>query len=165
MNWAVGSLIRKFVALDLIAVSLAGGAGGCPAATYFLLAIVQKKVSKEKATRSLRGFWGQGLLGSDTNFAAVQSTAPEGRAKGSANLGSDPKNPLQRNWCLTPITLRCGASPKWGQSQTRLAPQTRACPDPLCPALLASAKTVGERNTEPDAGAALTPALSQRERE
>jgi hypothetical protein len=34
-----------------------------------------------------------GLLGSDTNFAAVQSTAPEGRAKGSANLGSDPKNP------------------------------------------------------------------------
>ena len=32
------------------------------------------------------------LLGSDTNFTAVQSTAPEGRAKGSVNLGSDPKN-------------------------------------------------------------------------
>jgi len=32
---------------------------------------------------------GNGLLGSDTNFAAVRSTAPEG----SANLGSDPKNP------------------------------------------------------------------------
>ncbi len=34
-----------------------------------------------------------GLLGSDTNFAAVRSTAPRGRAEGSANLGSDPKNP------------------------------------------------------------------------
>ncbi len=32
------------------------------------------------------------LLGSDTNFAAVHSTAPSGRAVGSANLGSDPKN-------------------------------------------------------------------------
>jgi hemoglobin len=32
------------------------------------------------------------LLGSDTNFAAVRSTAPSGRAAGSANLGSDPKN-------------------------------------------------------------------------
>ena len=35
------------------------------------------------------------LLGSDTNFAAVQSTAPSGRAEGIANLGSDPKNSLQ----------------------------------------------------------------------
>ncbi len=34
------------------------------------------------------------LLGSDTNFAAVQSTAPGGRATGSANLGSDPKNTI-----------------------------------------------------------------------
>ena len=34
-----------------------------------------------------------GLLGSNTNFAAVQGTAPAGRAEGSANLGSDPKNP------------------------------------------------------------------------
>ncbi len=32
------------------------------------------------------------LLGSDTNFAAVRRTAPSGRAIGSANLGSDPKN-------------------------------------------------------------------------
>jgi hemoglobin len=32
------------------------------------------------------------LLGSDTNFAAVRGTAPFGRAEGSANLGSDPKN-------------------------------------------------------------------------
>ena len=32
------------------------------------------------------------LLGSDTNFAAVQGTAPSGQAEGSANLGSDPKN-------------------------------------------------------------------------
>ncbi len=32
------------------------------------------------------------LLGSDTNFAAVHRTAPSGRAVGSANLGSDPKN-------------------------------------------------------------------------
>jgi predicted MPP superfamily phosphohydrolase len=32
------------------------------------------------------------LLGADTHFAAVQSTAPSGRAIGLANLGSDPKN-------------------------------------------------------------------------
>ena len=32
------------------------------------------------------------LLGSDANFAAVQGTAPAGRAFGSANLDSDPKN-------------------------------------------------------------------------
>ena len=34
------------------------------------------------------------LLGSDTNFAAVYSTAPFGRAVGSANLGSDPQKLL-----------------------------------------------------------------------
>ena len=32
------------------------------------------------------------LLGSDTHFAAVRSTAPAGGAEGSANWGSDPKN-------------------------------------------------------------------------
>ncbi len=32
------------------------------------------------------------LLGSDANFAAVRSTAPGGRAEGSANLDSDPNN-------------------------------------------------------------------------
>ncbi len=35
---------------------------------------------------------GNKLLGSDTNFAAVHRTAPSGRAVGSSNLGSDPKN-------------------------------------------------------------------------
>ena len=35
------------------------------------------------------------LLGSDTNFAAVQRTAPSGGANGSANLSSDPKNLAQ----------------------------------------------------------------------
>ena len=34
----------------------------------------------------------QELLGSDTNFAAARGAAPCGRAEGSANLGSDPKN-------------------------------------------------------------------------
>ena len=90
--------MREFVALDFIAVSLTGSAGGCPAATHFLL-LRQKKVSKEKATRSL------------SPYALLRA--------------------------------RCGARSKWGQSQTRLAPQTRACPDPLCPALLASARTGG----------------------
>ena len=45
---------------------------------------------------------------------------------------------------LSPYALlraRCGARSKWGQSQTRLSPQTSACPDPLCPALLASARS------------------------
>ena len=35
---------------------------------------------------------GSRLLGSDANFAAVQSTAPSGQAVGLANLDSDPKN-------------------------------------------------------------------------
>ncbi|MBC7610090.1 MAG: hypothetical protein H7228_11050, partial [Polaromonas sp.] len=34
----------------------------------------------------------QRLLGSDTNFAAALRAVPSGRAKGLANLGSDPKN-------------------------------------------------------------------------
>ncbi len=34
------------------------------------------------------------FLGSDTNFAAVRSTAPGGRATGSANLVSDPNNTI-----------------------------------------------------------------------
>ena len=34
-----------------------------------------------------------GLLGSDANFIAVRCTAPEGRAGGTMNLDSDPKNP------------------------------------------------------------------------
>src|SRR3990167_245734 len=36
-----------------------------------------------------------GLFGSDTHFTAVRSTAPSGRAEGSVNWGSDPKNPSQ----------------------------------------------------------------------
>ena len=32
------------------------------------------------------------LLGSEPNFAVVQSTTPGGQAEGLANLGSDPKN-------------------------------------------------------------------------
>ena len=38
---------------------------------------------------------GCGLLGSDTHFTAVRSTAPSGRAEGSVNWGSDPNNPSQ----------------------------------------------------------------------
>ena len=37
------------------------------------------------------------LLGSDTNFAAAQRAVPSGRAEGSANLGSDPKNLYRRD--------------------------------------------------------------------
>ncbi len=46
------------------------------------------KVSKLSAYGSL------GLLGSDANFIAMQSIAPGGRAKGTMNLDSDPKNPF-----------------------------------------------------------------------
>ena len=35
------------------------------------------------------------LLGSDANFAAMRSNAPFGRAEGTANLDSDPKNLLR----------------------------------------------------------------------
>jgi len=37
-----------------------------------------------------------GLLGSDANFMTMQSITPEGRAKGTMNLDSDPKNPLEK---------------------------------------------------------------------
>ena len=37
-----------------------------------------------------------GLLGSDANFIAMQSIALGGRAKGTMNLDSDPKNPYSR---------------------------------------------------------------------
>ena len=68
------------------------------------------------------------LLGSDTNFAAAQSAVPFGRAKGSANLGSDPKNRSSaRNretaltsaalsfgslWCLRNFALRSEQTPR-----------------------------------------------------
>ena len=41
---------------------------------------------------ALRG--ARGLLGSDANFITMQGIAPEGRAKGTMNLDSDPKNPV-----------------------------------------------------------------------
>jgi len=37
----------------------------------------------------------EGLLGSDANSIAVHGTAPEGRAGGTMNLDSDPKNPKE----------------------------------------------------------------------
>jgi hypothetical protein len=46
-------------------------------------------------------------LGSDANFAAVRSTAPCGRACGSANLDSDPKNPGSRQAGSSSNSLRC----------------------------------------------------------
>ena len=36
------------------------------------------------------------LLGSDTDFAAMQSIAPAGRAEGAGNLCSDPENARSR---------------------------------------------------------------------
>ncbi len=45
----------------------------------------------------------EGLLGSDANFIAVRCTAPEGRAGGTMNLDSDPKNPrAPRNAAIRP---------------------------------------------------------------
>ena len=46
-------------------------------------------------------------MGSDANFAAVRSTAPSGRAFGSANLDSDPKNPCSRQAGSRSNSLRC----------------------------------------------------------
>ena len=42
-----------------------------------------------------------GFLGSDANFMTMQSIAPKGRAKGTMNLDSDPKNP-KRNAAIHP---------------------------------------------------------------
>ena len=53
----------------------------------------------------------RGLLGSDTNFAAVRSTAPGGRAIGSANLGSDPKN------SLSPVQLDLDFDKRFGSER------------------------------------------------
>ena len=47
------------------------------------------KNSKQKKGEPKSG----GLLGSESNFSAVRSTAASGRAFGLANLDSDPKNP------------------------------------------------------------------------
>jgi hypothetical protein len=58
------------------------------AAAGDLLFFASPKKPKEKKGELKSG----GLLGSDANFAAVRSTAPCGRAFGSANLDSDPKN-------------------------------------------------------------------------
>ena len=72
-----------------------------------VLLLRQKKVGEEKASRSQGGYWE--LLGSDANFAAVRSTAPCGRACGSANLDSDPTNPCSRQAGSSSNLLRCTA--------------------------------------------------------
>ena len=73
-----------------------------------------------------------GLLGSDANFAAVQSTAPSGEPQ------------ARRIWTLTPKTPTCGARKKRGPASTHPA-QTIAVPEPLFPALLGASTRVGER--------------------
>ena len=45
------------------------------------------------------------FLGSDPNFAAQRSEAPAGRAAGSGNLGSDPKNARSRIGSALPESL------------------------------------------------------------
>ena len=71
------------------------------AAAGDLLFFVSPKKPKEKKGEPKS----EGLLGSDANFAAVRSTAPSGRAFGSANLDSDPKNPAARRFfkCFWPL--------------------------------------------------------------
>jgi len=66
------------------------------------------------------------LLGSDTNFAVVPSTAPEGRAVGSANLGSDPKNPAvgSANLGSDPNNSRQSVTPK-GDAVVRVSHETK----------------------------------------
>ena len=50
------------------------------------------------------------------------------------------------------LRARCGAQKKRGHAQTRLSPQTSACPDPLCPVLLASARAGWGKNADAGAG-------------
>ena len=83
-------------------------AGGCPAATHFLLRR-QKKVSKEKATRLSGSFWGQSPNSPSLRLALrVRCKAP------------------QRNWCLTPITRNLRCSITAGVGRTRFAQTTAA---------------------------------------
>ncbi len=68
----------------------------CPMNIEADLADIGKLIWRDKASvrtdvARITAMWSE-LLGSDTNFAAVPRTAPFGGAKGSANLGSDPKN-------------------------------------------------------------------------
>ena len=80
-------------------------------------------------------------MGSDANFAAVRSTAPSGRAFGSANLDSDPKNPCSRQAGSSSNSLRC-SSLKQSLALIRLPLRCSALPH-----------GVGEGGSEADAEA------------
>ena len=78
------------------------------------------------------GHSAQELLGSDTNFAAAQGAAPCGRAEGSANLGSDPKNSGDSRGAECPVGLiHLGCCTEFGlrsfqeRSATQLTTQMR----------------------------------------
>ena len=72
------------------------------------------------------------FLGSDRNFAAQRSEAPEGRAAGSGNLRSDPENARSRFLVALNVRVaRQGACAWWSRW-----PDTSACPNrapPSCP--------------------------------
>jgi hypothetical protein len=78
------------------------------------------------------------FLGSDRNFAAQRSAAPEGRAEGAANLGSDPKNARVRIFLPLPSVCaeerrarRIRASDclsEASSSSTPAGPSTAGCP-------------------------------------
>ncbi len=108
---AIGGAVRKFAAYWPCITKLCEGAAnvsaaqagvvghqhwsGCgPAELFYEFAWQTKR--KVKRTDPAIGFIQptfKGLLGSDANFIAVRCTAPEGRAGGTMNLDSDPKNP------------------------------------------------------------------------
>jgi hypothetical protein len=79
-----------------------------------------------------------GFLGSDCNFAAQRSAAPEGRAEAAANLGSDPKNARVRIFLPLPSVCaeerrarRIRASDclsEASSSSTPAGPSTAGCP-------------------------------------
>ena len=58
---------------------------------------------------------GQGLLGSDTHFAAALRAAPYGRALGTANWSSDPKNPALSSTNTGMLEVPCGTDTKLRQ--------------------------------------------------
>ncbi len=152
------------------AVVLAGRhAGGCPAATHFLL-LRQEKVSKEKASRmrrpcallrarcvarSGRGACklacGSNMHAPDPPSPALLADAPRRRGqRGSSGFAGHCRAPRARAFvCTRPFCMRRGAQDRTGQDGRLFEPKASSSPAPAgpstagCPEQSGGTQTVG----------------------
>jgi hypothetical protein len=140
---------RALIRLDLRSSAHSQGFGGTGSdtdsdpgrnhlciATIFIAACA--RFTWARGLNHLRTRRTSGFLGSDRNFAAERSAAPEGRAEGAANLGSDPKNARVRIFLPLPSVCaeerrarRIRASDclsEASSSGTPAGPSTAGCP-------------------------------------